>query len=77
MSLVRFQVQPPSKILKLCFKRVSKRIASVVELVDTPDLGSGAFGVRVRVSPLAQYDKTLLTEGFFSSAKTATAYKYK
>ncbi len=27
--------------------------AGVVELVDTPDLGSGAFGVRVRVSPSA------------------------
>jgi hypothetical protein len=26
-----------------------------VELVDTPDLGSGAFGVRVRVSPLAPF----------------------
>lgn len=32
--------------------------AGVVELVDTPDLGSGAFGVRVRVSPSAPYSKT-------------------
>ena len=28
-------------------------LADVAELVDAPDLGSGAFGVRVRVSPSA------------------------
>ena len=48
------------QILSLVFKPASKRIASVVELVDTPDLGSGAFGVRVRVSPLAPYSKALI-----------------
>ncbi len=41
--------------------------ASVVELVDTPDLGSGAFGVRVRVSPLAPPLKPEFISGFFIS----------
>ena len=33
-----------------------KRIAGVAELVDAPDLGSGAFGVGVRVPSPAPYN---------------------
>ncbi len=43
------------KMLYILGANLLWKTAGVVKLVDTPDLGSGGFAVRVRVSPSAPF----------------------
>jgi hypothetical protein len=51
--------------LNLTFITVLLRNAAVVELVDTLDLGSSAFGVGVQVPPAAPLNSLFYRELFF------------
>ncbi len=52
MMLVKMLVNP---LLANIISVIEQVIAKVAELVDAPDLGSGIFDVRVRVSPFAPF----------------------